>query len=95
MRTAFLCLLFIVGLTPTAIMGLAVIANAGKPVPCDRPDCQAKTYGAELLILPASTLAPFACGIAIATLATKRKKQSNAQRSPALAVARRHDETTA
>lgn len=95
MRTAFLCLLFIVGLTPTAITGLAAISMAGKPVECHKPDYQGKTYDAQLLILPASTLAPFVCGILIATIATQKKKQSNVQRSPVVAVARRRDETAA
>jgi hypothetical protein len=48
-----------------------------------------------LLLLPASTLAPFVCGILIASIATQKKQRSKVQRSPVVAVARRRDETTA
>jgi hypothetical protein len=100
MRILSLCVLFAIGLTPTAITGLLAISMVGQPVLCHKPDCQGKTYGAELLFLPASTLAPLVCGLLIATVGSKKKQPSSVKSSPAKAVppmpvARRRDETAA
>jgi hypothetical protein len=94
-RIALIIFFLVVGLAPTAITSLAALAMMGKPVPCLKPGCQAHTNSAELLILPASTLAPFICGILMATVATKRKQLPSVQRRPVLVEARRSDETAA
>lgn len=70
-----LCLLWICGLTPTAISLLVVIAMAGKPQPCERPNCVARTYSWELLLLPVATASPFVSGFFIARMSGDRKER--------------------
>jgi hypothetical protein len=89
MRVLKISLLCLVGLTPSLLTGLAAIAMAGKPVLCDKPECQGKTYGAELFVLPVSTLAPFICGILVATVAKDKTRKATGQ------IGRKNYETTA
>ena len=70
-----LCFLWICGLTPTAISLLVVIAMAGKPQPCERPNCVVQTYGWELLVLPIATASPFISGFFIARMSADRKER--------------------
>lgn len=60
---------------PTAISLLMVIAMAGKPEHCARPDCAGQTYGWELLVLPLATASPFVSGFMIARMSADRKER--------------------
>jgi len=60
---------------PTAISLLMVIAMAGKPEHCVRPDCVERTYGWELLVLPLATASPFISGFYIARISADRKER--------------------
>ena len=95
MRTLSLLLLFSIGLAPTAVMGLLAFSLFGKTAPCDLSACNGKTYGAELLVLPASTLAPFVCGMAVATIATRKKKYPSRFQPPVPAKERSRHENPA
>jgi hypothetical protein len=68
--------LCIIGLAPSLLTGLSAISMVGKPAICDKPECQGKTYGAELFVLPASTLAPFVCGILVANLTKDKTRKA-------------------
>lgn len=72
LRLIVLSSLWIIGLTPTTVSLLMVVAMAGRPALCDRPDCQNRTYGDELLILPAATGLPFLMGWKIASMGRKK-----------------------
>ena len=75
LRIAFLSFLWIYGLMPTAISLLMVIAMAGKPQKCERPNCVERTYGWELLVLPLATASPFISGFFIARMSADRKER--------------------
>lgn len=60
---------------PTAISLLMVIAMAGKPQKCERPDYVERTYGWELLVLPLATASPFIAGFYIARISANRKER--------------------
>jgi hypothetical protein len=75
LRITLLSFLWIYGLLPTAISLLMVIAMAGKPQKCERPGCVARTYGWELLALPAATASPFVSGFFIARMSSNKKEQ--------------------
>ena len=75
LRITLLSFLWIYGLLPTAISLLMVIAMAGKPQKCERPGCTARTYGWELLVLPAATASPFIAGFYLAQISALRKER--------------------
>ena len=58
---------------PAAISRLMVIAMAGKPEKCERPNCLERTYGWELLVLPLATASPFISGFYLARISADRK----------------------
>lgn len=58
---------------PTAISLLLVIAMAGRPVLCDRPNCVGRSYSWELLVLPYATASPLLSGFLIARISANRK----------------------
>lgn len=76
LRITLLSFLWIYGLMPTAISLLMVIAMAGKPQNCERPDCAGQTYGWELLVLPLATASPFVSGFMIARMSADRKEST-------------------
>lgn len=73
LRIVFLLFLWTCGLMPTAISVLIVIAMAGKPVLCDRPNCVERFYSWELLVLPFATASPFISGFLIARISVNKK----------------------
>ena len=52
-----------------------VMAMAGKPQPCERPNCVVQTYGWELLVLPIATASPLISGFFIARMSADRKER--------------------
>lgn len=73
-RTLLLSWLWIGGLAPTAICLLLAVAMAGKPIECKSATCPNRTYGWDLLILPAGTLAPFIAGYWIGRIGAHKKR---------------------
>lgn len=72
LRPVMLISLWTIGLTPLVISLLMVVSMLGRPAPCDRPECMGKTYGWELLILPAATGVPFFVGRLISKVGRKK-----------------------
>jgi hypothetical protein len=80
-RNLLLAFLWVGGMAPTAICLLLAASMAGRPVPCNKGDCLNRTYGWDLLILPAGTLAPFIAGYWIARMGTKQRRFETVSRA--------------